>query len=129
MTKIATAPAAADAPDSAKPPVTETEAGTSAPEAETPAPASDTKDAQIAALQAQLAAAQAQGALSEMKAAQAPVAPATFSAPSAPMVTKYDSMTQLPQQLPQKLWDGMSEEDQQRFTPYTEEAPKALATV
>jgi hypothetical protein len=78
--------------------------------------ASDTKDAQIAALQAQLAAAQASATLSQIQAAQAPVQPVSFAAPSAPLIGKLDSVTGLVQNLPQMLWDKLSDEDQTRFS-------------
>lgn len=46
----------------------------------------------------------------------AAAAPATFAAPSALLIGKYDTATGLVQQLPEKLWDQLSPEDQKRFT-------------
>lgn len=97
-------------------------AGTSA------APAT-AQDLEIATLRAQLAASQAQAAAAQAQAAQAPAAPATFSAPTAELIGMHDSATGLVQQLPQKLWDMLSDEDQARFTPYVADKPAALPTV
>lgn len=58
----------------------------------------------------------------------AAAAPATFAAPSATLIGKYDTATGLVQQLPQKLWDQLSPEDQKRFTdePTQPEKPASL---
>jgi hypothetical protein len=54
-------------------------------------------------------------------------APATFTAPSAPLVGYHDSLTGLVQQLPQKLYDVLSDEDKERLTPATDK-PEPLKT-
>ena len=115
----------ADKPD--KTPANSDAEGAGTSPAEAPA-SQDTKDAQIAALQAQLAARDAQDAVAKLQAAQQP-APATFSAPSAELIGKHDSVTGLIQQLPAKLWDVLSEEDKERFSPYVADKPEALPTV
>lgn len=58
----------------------------------------------------------------------AAAAPATFTAPSATLIGKYDKATGLVQQLPQKLWDQLSAEDLARFTdvPTQPEKPASL---
>lgn len=58
----------------------------------------------------------------------AAAAPATFAAPSAPLIGKHDTATGLVQQLPEKLWDQLSPEDQKRFTevPTQPEKPASL---
>jgi hypothetical protein len=115
---------AADADTIETPLATDTGANASAESTPQVAASSDTKDAQIAALQAQLAAAQAGAALSQMQAAQAPAPAASFLAPSAPLIGKYDSMTGLVQNLPQKLWDQLSPEDMERFSDVAEPVAK-----
>jgi hypothetical protein len=54
--------------------------------------------------------------------------PATFAAPSAQLIGKYDTETGLVQQLPQKLWDQLSPEDMKRFSdePVQPELPASL---
>lgn len=89
-----------------------------------PAASHDTKDARIAALEAQLAASEAKSTLAQIQQAQQPTPSASFAAPSAPLVGKHDSLTGLVQQLPQKLWDQLSDEDQARFTDAPEQPEK-----
>jgi hypothetical protein len=120
----------AEKPKESQAPATTANVATAAPEGAAPsAPdtsAENSKDAQIAALQAQLAAAQAMAAVGQLQASQA--APATFSAPSAPLVTKYNTQTSLPVAMPQKLWDQLVDEDKAHFTDYVTEAPAALTS-